>query len=220
MQERVTTSFIPKESLTTQRGPLRGPRGTPLGLINLVAGVILVVALIASGGVFLFKQYTLASISSKQDSLARQRAAFEPATIQELSRIDKRLTAAEELLKKHVALSLLFTDLESRTVANVRFNDFSYEPATEGRIKVLLRGTARSFNAVALQADNFSKSVLIQDPIFSNVNLDQSGNVIFNFEAVVALDRMRYAAAALGAPSAPELEAPLEQGAQSENVQP
>jgi hypothetical protein len=95
-------------------------------------------------------------------------------------------------------------------VANVRFNDFSYEPAPEGRIKVLLRGTARSFNAVALQADNFSKSTLIQDPIFSNVNLDQNGNIVFNFEAIVALDRMRYAAAALGAPSTPEVEAPLE----------
>ena len=145
---------------------------------------------------FLFKTYTESSISSKQESLDRQRAAFEPATIQELLRLDRRLMASSELLRNHMAISLLFEDLEARTGTNVRFNDFKFESLTAGKKTINMSGTARSFNSVALQADAFGKSTLFKDPIFSNLNIDAKGIVIFDFAGIVDTARLNYAALA------------------------
>lgn len=193
MQERVTTSFIPKDSLSSERAPLKTSKGNPFVLLNIIAGVILIAAVVAAAGEFLFYAYTTQNISSKQASLERQRSAFEPATIEELSRLDKRLTAAQKLLKTHVALSLLFNDLESKTGVNLRFKDFSYAAAGPGKMVITMSGSAKSFNAVALESDALGKSTLLKDPIFSNLNIDQTGSVIFNFTAEVDTTRINYA---------------------------
>ncbi len=203
MQDRVTTSFIPKESLASERrAPV--PRGNPFVIVNSIAGFVLVAALLGAGGAFLFKTYTETAIVSKQQSLERQRSAFEPATIRELSRLDKRIAASERLLGSHTSISLLFSELESRTIANVRFRNFKYETAALGKVAISMEGTARSFNAVALQSDAFSKSTIIKDPIFSNVTIDQSGNVVFSFSAIADTDRMSYAAFLATTPAAVE----------------
>lgn len=201
MQERVTTSFIPKEALSTEQPARRAPKGNPFVLVNIIAIGILVVAVVASGAVFAFQAYTVSSIASKQSSLERQRSAFEPATIEELSRLDKRLSSSEKLLKTHTALSLLFGDLETRTNTNVRFRDFTYEQTAPGKMTITMNGSARSFNAVALQSESFAQSTYLSDPIFSNLNIDQNGNVVFTFMANINVDRISYGAliAAAGA---------------------
>jgi hypothetical protein len=198
MPDRVTTSFIPKESLVSERVTKQTSKN-PLIFINIVAGGILLAAVVASVGIFLLKTYTVQSIESKKVSLDRQRAAFEPATIEALLRLDKRINASSGLLKSHVALSLLFDDLEARTNTNVRYKNFKYEPGGSGRFLISMSGTAKSFNAVALQSDSFGKSTIIKDPIFSNLNLDQNGDVIFDFTGVIDTSRVSYAAAALSA---------------------
>lgn len=180
----------------------RAPRKSPLVFVNIVAGGILVLAVLASGGMFLFKTYTEQSIVSKRQSLDRQRAAFEPSTIEELLRLDKRINASQTLLKSHTALSLFFDDLESRTGENVRFKNFKYESTGQGKFAVTMGGTAKSFNAVALQSDSFGKSSIIKDPIFSGLNLDQNGEVVFDFAAVVDPTRINYAAYLAGAAAA------------------
>lgn len=211
MPDRVTTSFIPKESLMNDRSP-RTPRRSPFVFVNLVAAGILVVTVIAAGGVFLLQSYTEQSITSKRQSLDRQRAAFEPATIEELLRLDKRLNASSGLLKSHTALTLVFDDLEARTGENVRFKNFKYESAGPSRFAITMNGTAKSFNAVAIQSDSFGKSNYIKDPIFSNLNLDPSGNVVFDFGAVVDPVRISYATLVAGAAAAAEgLDEPQEE---------
>jgi hypothetical protein len=198
MPDRVTTSFIPKESLMSDRSP-RSPRRNPLVFLNIIAIGIIVVAVLGAAGVFLLKTYTEQSIASKKESLDRQRSAFEPATIEELLRLDKRINASHGLLKSHTAVSLMFADLEARTVENVRFRDFKYEAAGQGRFVLSMSGEARSFNSVAIQSDSFGKSTILKDPIFANLNLDQNGDVIFDFSAVVDPVRISYAAAVLDA---------------------
>jgi hypothetical protein len=46
-------------------------------------------------------------------------------------------------------------------------------------------GIASSFSSVALQSDIFGENKFIQEPIFSNLNLDSKGDVIFDFSAFV-----------------------------------
>ena len=176
----------------------RTQRRSPFLFLNLIGAGILIVTVVAAGGIFLLKSYTESSIASKKQSLDRQRAAFEPATIEELLRLDKRLNASSGLLKTHTALTLLFNDLETRTGENVRFKTFKYEPGGPNRFVVSMNGIAKSFNAVALQSDSLGKSNVMKDPIFSNLNLDQGGDVVFDFSADIDPARINYGSLVAG----------------------
>ena len=190
MQERVTTSFIPKASLQVERETRSTRRGS--SLVSILAGVIFLLAAMASVGMFLFERYTIQSIEAKGATLERSRAAFEPSTIEQLSRLDTRLGTAEKLLSNHPALSNLFDELEEKTLTSIRFNDFFYDVGAQNGAALSFSGDAASFNAVALQSDAFSKSSLISDPIFSDVNIAPLGVVRFNFKASVHDTALHY----------------------------
>jgi hypothetical protein len=196
MEERVKTSFIPKASLKGEHeAPTKG--NDSIALINTIAGVIMIIALVISAGVFLFHAYTIQAIASKKQSLQVSREAFQPATIKELSRLNTRIETGKMLLQGHTALSRLFDDLEMRTLANVRFSNFAFDSTAPGKVSLTMDGQATSFNAVALQSSEFSKSDIITDPIFSNVNINQSGSVSFNFTAVIDGSELLYQGAPL-----------------------
>ncbi len=207
MEERVKTSFIPKASLKVERAETKAK--SPVALVNVITGLILVMAILSAGGIFAFERYSLQAVQSKQQSLERSRAAFEPATIKELSRLDTRIGAGKTLLKSHVAVSVLFDELEKRTLSSVRFNNFSYSIADSTHTLLSASGEATSFNAVALQSDAFSKSAIITEPIFSNVNISKTGTILFDFTAVIDMTRIGYT----GTPATPTNGTPTTQAA-------
>lgn len=218
MEDRVKTSFIPKASLNTKQQ--KSPKSnTTLNVFNLLGVVILVAAIVVSIGVFLLEQFTIQSIENKKESLERARAAFQPATIKELSRLDSRLQVGSQLLSSHIAPSKLFDVIEEETLSSVRFRDFSMSEAGAGRLAITMGGEAQSFNAVALQSDRFGANDLFSEVIFSNLNIDASGNVVFNFSAAVDKDEILY----LGTPRTEpqtQQETQEEPGEEPNNNQP
>ena len=58
-----------------------------------------------------------------------------------------------------------------------------------------MQGVAQSVNSIALQADLLSKSGVLSNPIFSNINR-QVGGVRFDFSADVNDQALRYSAVA------------------------
>lgn len=190
MQDRVKTSFIPKQSLKVERPD--SVRGATYGVINTLAAVVLIASILGAVGLFLFEQYTKNSIESKRESLMRARAAFQPETIKELSRLDSRLSVSQTLLDEHLAPSILFDVIERDTLASVRFNTFSYGQLTPNTISVSMDGVAQSFNSVALQSDIFGKSGFFSEVIFEGLNIDTNGNVVFRFSGIVDNNQLRY----------------------------
>lgn len=190
MEERVKTSFIPKTSL--QAPEARHPSGNPVALANLVCGVTLILSIVAAGGLYAFLQYTNSQMAAKQESLSLSREAFQPATIRELARLDSRIQVGETLLASHLSPAKIFDELEQRTLSSVKYNSFSYAVAGPGHVILTMSGEAASFNAVAQQSDAFSKSAVITDPIFSNVNVGRAGTITFNFTGVVDASHMLY----------------------------
>lgn len=199
MEERVKTSFIPKTSLAIPDA--HRAHQNPAALANIVAGALLVLAIVGAGGVYFFQTYTESQITAKQDSLARAREAFQPSTIQTLSRLDTRIETGKTLLAEHIAVSHLFDELEKMTLSSVRYTSFDYSDVSPDHVVLTMSGQATSYNAVALQSDEFSKSAIITDPIFSNVNVDKNGIVTFDFTAVINTTHMLYADSA-NAPAA------------------
>ncbi len=206
MQERVTTSFIPKASLQVERQPTMMYRGVG-PLFAVLAGALLAIAVIVSVGMFLFEKYTKQNIEKKIASLERSRAAFDPVTITQLLSLDTRIQTGKKLLAAHPALSNLFDELEKQTLSSVRFKSFTYDIDTSMGDKLSLSGDAPSFNAVAVQSETFAQSALFSEPIFSDVNIGALGVVGFNFSSPLDEELMRYVPAN-SAPSDESLEIP------------
>jgi len=218
MQERVKTSFIPKASLKSERA--RTPSKSPMGLLNLISVILLILAIVGGVGAFLFQQFVTQSIVSKKASLEKARAAFEPATIKELSRLNARLLIGQNLLDGHVSFSNLFNEIEVLTLENVRFREFTLEETSPGNMKVSMDGTASSFNALAGQADAFGKSRILQESVFADFNVDAFGAVVFTYTATVNLDELKYTPSSSSAPAPEPIETtpPAEQGGEASSV--
>ena len=68
-----------------------------------------------------------------------------------------------------------------KTVRFTRFN-YSLEADRNAKIDVKMSGLATGYRSVALQSDLFAKNKFLIDPVFSNLSLDNNGNVIFDLE--------------------------------------
>lgn len=178
--EQPQTSFIPKRSLVDDAVPMRASSGS--NLFMFLAIIVFFGALLSTGGVYFYSIYLNKNIVSMEESLIRARGQFEPALVSTLQKLDKRLLAGNEVLSNHTLVSPIFTSLESITLKSVRFNKFAYtftkDKTTKAEIK--MSGLARGYTAIALQAEMFKTNKYIQDVVFSNLNLDDKGNVSFD----------------------------------------
>jgi len=184
------TSFIPKKPIM-QAPQAQASRG--MSLFLLVSVFLFSGSLLLAAGVYVWKGALERGIESQKESLARNRDAFEPASIIKLQRLSRRLEISKTILANHLAPSQLFAVLEESTLQNVRFSsmDFALDQ-TKGTAILTMKGQARSYGAVARQSDVFAKASGIKNPVFSELNLDQRGNVVFSFTAAVDPSSLRY----------------------------
>ncbi|MEI7720202.1 MAG: hypothetical protein WCI89_03275 [bacterium] len=190
MNPQVQSSFIPKKPLT---GLGAHTSSSAFGSIFLLIAILLLAAsLVSAGAAFAYERYLISSIAGNSASLDKAQAAFDPATIQELVRMDSRLTNAQALLQKHVAASALFGFLASQTLQRVSFSNFSYALGDDGSVSVTLAGEADSFSTLALQSDQLSANKLLKDVLFSGVAVGQSGQVTFSVRANVDPGVIKY----------------------------
>jgi len=181
-QQFGTTSFIPKKPQTPSA---KRKGGGVINIFFLISLIIFLGALTVTVGVFLYERVVAQNIEEKSAKLEKAREAFEPTLIEALSKLDIRIQAAQEILDSHIALSSFFELLERLTLQSVQFNDFNNVISPDGRVGIAMKGTARSFSSVALQSDVFGKDPFIRNPLFTNLNLDDLGNVIFDFSATL-----------------------------------
>lgn len=186
MEQNTHTSFIPKKSLSAVSQEQTGRKShSNIGIVFLLTLIIFVGAVAIAIGVFLYQQFLIQSIERKSASLERARAEFEPALIEEMGRLDVRILSAKNILSNHKAVSSFFNLLEDNTIVNIQFENLDYKTDETGRTSISMKGTALNFSSVALQADIFGENKFIQEPIFSNLNLNNRGSVIFDFSAFI-----------------------------------
>ncbi len=162
-----------------------------MDLLMLFSLVLFIASAVLAGGVFFYAQYINATSASKLDQLNRAKAAFEPALISELTRLDDRMRAADEVLATHIAPSALFDVLEQLTLQTVSFSSLEFIGLSQSDMRLTMQGVAQSVNSIALEADLLSKSGVITNPIFSNINRTLEG-VRFDFTSGIDPEGMRY----------------------------
>lgn len=184
MEPKFQSSFIPKGPIATSGTVFASGRMRKGGLFGSLSVIVFIFSVAVSIGVFGYAQFLKARISRMGNDLAEARQTLAPEVIRELSRLDSRLVSTEEILNQHTILSPLFDFLQSATLRSVRFTDFRYDTEKEG-LALTMKGQARGYAALSLQSDVFSESPYFKEPIFSNLDLDDRGNVVFTFAALV-----------------------------------
>lgn len=193
MDPKFQSSFIPK-------GPFAPTSlGAPIGrkvkeektLFGFLALVIFILSILLALGMFGYKYYLKYRIDKMGDDLAEAQAALEPDTIHELTRLDNQINTTKSLISKHRAITPLFEFLQRSTPKTVRFNDFRFSTSGQG-LALSMKGEARGYAALALAADVFNKSQNFTNSTFSNLNLNDKGDVNFTYDAVVDQKLLSY----------------------------
>lgn len=163
----------------TTVGP--GVSRKPLNFLVFISIVIFVISILAAAGSFGW----LAILKSKKESLKsdleKNVKAFEVQTIEEYIRLDTRIDTARLLLANHIAFSNLLDYLNESTIKTVRYIDFKYDVNAEGVATITMTGQAKNYNSVAYQSEVFGKNKNLKSPIFSNLDLNDKGDVTFSF---------------------------------------
>jgi hypothetical protein len=185
MEPKFQSSFIPKGPLaTTATVSSSVSKVSERGLLGFLSTIVFIFTVVVAAGVFAYGFYLSSSISKMGSDLDSARTTLNPDSIKELTQLNSRLTLTAGLLNNHTVLSPLFDFLEASTLQSVRFTEFRYEDTDKG-LRLNMKGLARGYSAIALQADILEKSKYIKDPVFSDLSLDDKGNVTFTFSALL-----------------------------------
>ncbi len=190
MEQNFQTSFIPKKPVI----PERAVSSQPTSFFFIISLFILFATLIATGGLYFYKGIVTKQLADMAESLNLAQSRFEPARIAELQVLDKRLQASNEILVKHVSITPIFEALEKITMKTVRYTKFSYDVGTgkKANVNIKMSGVAIGYRSIALQADLFTKNKNLIDPVFSNLTLDSTGNVLFDLNFSVDPNFINY----------------------------
>ncbi len=187
MEQNFQTSFIPKKPIIEDSSVSVSKNSSSVGIFTLIGIFCFITVALGSVGLYFYKDFLNKNVLQMEKNLTLARNRFEPQKIQELQRLDKKLSSASEILKNHIAISPIFEKLSAITLKSIRFTKFSYEFDKSKNTKVVVKmsGAATGYRAIALQSDMFTKEKYFIDPVFSNLALDEKGSVLFDLEFLV-----------------------------------
>ncbi len=195
MDKEFQTTFIPKRSVSSDNGmsgaPSSGGTGNfggsaippapvsrPVSLMGILALILFLAAAISAGGVIFFEKSLKENIVVLQNQLEDARKVFEPEFLNEIRRLDMRLSVSRLLLDQHIVLTPVFNILEQTVLPDIRYSRFSYS-VSDGQVFVTAEGVARSFTSIAQQSNVLGRTASVRDHIFSDFQTDEMGNVGF-----------------------------------------
>lgn len=180
MDQNFQTSFIPKKPMITEQTRT----SQPIGLFAVISIFIFFAVVLGTGALYFYDGILKKNIVQMENDLSLAQNRFEPSKIVQLQVLDKRLNASTEILSKHIAISPIFNALQALTMKTVGYTKFSYDFDGNKNSKIIVKisGIAVGYRSVALQSDLFAGNKYLIDPVFSNLTLDDKGNVLFDLE--------------------------------------
>jgi hypothetical protein len=203
MDQNFQTSFIPKKPIIEERAV----PGQPVNIFTIMGIILLFAVGLGTGALYFYEDTLSKSIAKMSEDLKLAQNRFEPARITELKSLDQKLRASNEILSHHIAISPIFKALELTTLPTVRYTKFTYNQGElpGSNVEVKMKGIALGYRAVALQSDLFTKNKNIIDPVFSNLILDDRGNVLFELSFSVDSSFLNYKEELKSATAAPAM---------------
>lgn len=181
MDREFKTTFIPKKNLAQVKAPESQSAKNRRSLLGILSFLIFVAAIVSAVGVLVYKASLSSVVNSRIESINRAEKAFEPSAIVELKKLDIRLRAGTTLLDKHIAISDFFDSFAESTLPDIRYANLTFNYSPEGST-ISAKGEARGYLQIAQQSDIFRDNQFIQNHIFSNFAITDTGRVTFSLD--------------------------------------
>ncbi len=177
----IPTSFVPHPTAVDRRQF----ENDFSGVFSFFAYMVLIIVFALAIGVFFYGRILASTQAAKETELAKAEAAIDQATVDDFVRLRDRLTSSQSLLGKHVALSNVFSALQTILPATVRLSSLHIAIDEAGSIKIEGSGYAKSFNSLAFASEVFSTDSRIKDVIFSKIGVTKDSTIAFNLVASI-----------------------------------
>ena len=208
----ISTSFIPKQTITPKIEPARREEGG-VGLFTVLTFIILFLSLAMAGGSYAYKLYLVSHIygpcqqtsqiqpntdslglTGETDrkcglylSLEDMRRRLDSDRLARMERLDAKMKMATQVLNSHMSLVPLFDFLGTSTLKTVRFTKLA---TLNGEAN--LEGIASGYEDIAVESNVLNNMPEVSNVMFSDLNLDQKGNVVFKLKFKVDTARLKY----------------------------
>lgn len=201
MENQIPTSFIPKQAIVSKPAPERASGGAGMGLVTTLSFLVLFVSIALAGGVFSYKMMLQSNInrpcpSTTQietsgcgllASLEVDKRNLDRELLLEMERFDAKLKTAKGVLAGHITLIPFFDRLGRLTLKTVQFSSFDIKDGV-----VTMKGSTRTYENVAVQANLFNTEKSFKDILFSDLDVNAAGNVAFKVTFKVAPEMLAY----------------------------
>lgn len=196
MQPNFQSSFIPKGPAAPSTGippsSLGRASAHPKDFLTLVGNFIFFLSVAFAVGVFGYKFYLIHSIEKSSSSIEEAKQRLEPEVVAQIVGLNDRILATKTLIDNHSLITPIFSTLQLSTPkSTVSFNSMSYTSTDQGNT-INLAGVARDYSSLAVLSDTINQNTSIKNPVFSDLTLNDKGNVTFKFTAQVDSKMLSY----------------------------
>ena len=183
-------SFIPKR----QTRDIVARAKAPTTVFYWIGIVAFFVAILLAVGLFVFERFVLlGQVEQKKEAIKKEIEAFDPELTKTLTILKQRIDSGENLLDRHISASAVFELVEKNIVKGVYFNNFVFTANPGEKVTIEGVGESPSYAVLAFQSEVLKKSELILNPIFSHIDLNEKGRVIFSLNAEISPKVVSYA---------------------------
>lgn len=169
MNEQSPSSFIPKKPV---RGSSRPRPIKRVYLISVVASVLFVTSLLASGGLFVYTIALERDLAAEQQRLNEQRETFNQSDMERALEFEARLQAANQIFNQQVYLPTLLQALEETALQSTVYRGLSYEKSAMNDINITLDTTNPTFDGVLFQREVLTSNKTLQGVSFTDVSFE------------------------------------------------
>lgn len=177
-------SFIPRRSFS----PEQPSKKSPIGLLGIVGGGIIVITLLFSAGAFSLRAFQKRQVEALRDHLSNLIDELDPVTVRAMEIFDKKLALAASLLDEHTHASKIFTFLSQTTLKDLRFGSFAFSAKER---TITLAAEAKGYSALIKQINLFRAQPSVETIDAGSVSLGPMGTVRTTITIKVASSLLR-----------------------------
>lgn len=163
-----------------------------VNVLSMLATLIFIIAILGVCGVFGYSLYLKHNIERLHGELEAEIADLKHDEIEKVSLLDLRLRSAKTVIGKHVMSTNLLDLLGALTLHSIRYSDLSYETVPGGAPKLSISGSTNDFESVALQSSVLKNNSSVTEVQFSELDVDEDGDVVFTIEASFKPDLIQF----------------------------